>query len=294
MTKQRGIGTYLAQGWAANATVTYLLLLGFILLKGSRNDLAEVVIFAPIYFSIMGVPGGAVGMLIWIVEEVTGRKINVLYRGAGAIVLPALLAMAAAALAGFPQNVVLALMWIASPLVVLVLPAALLSGSRLNPLGFIVMNLSRDLPRYGWSRALSIIVVPLMRLAAALGTLESLLYLATLRSPDLGSWNVAEKQFVGAVFAVVYFAITLIVSLCLPEKVMVVVAGIVLNAPIVTFAVMVQQQGSFNYQSFAIIGWILISLWILFILSQWVRSETRRIIPVTMFEIRIRHAFNYW
>jgi hypothetical protein len=294
MTKQRGIGTYLAQGWTANATVTYLLLLGFILLKGSRNDLAEVVIFAPIYFSIMGVPGGAVGMLIWIVEEVTGRKINVLYRGAGAIVLPALLAMAAAALAGFPQNVVLALMWIASPLVVLVLPAALLSGSRLNPLGFIVMNLSRDLPRYGWSRALSIIVVPLMRLAAALGTLESLLYLATLRSLDLGSWNVAEKHFVGAVFAVVYFAITLIVSLCLPEKVMVLVAGIVLNAPIVTFAVMVQRQGSFNYQSFAIIGWILISLWILFILSQWVGSETRRIIPVTMFEIRIRHAFNYW
>ena len=133
----------------------------------------------------------------------------------------------------------------------------------------------------------------MLRLTSALGILESLLYLATLRSPDLAGWNTAENEFVGAVVAIVYFWITLIVSLWPPERIVVLVIGVILNAPIVAFAIGAQRQSSFNYQSLAIVGWVLVSLWTLFTVS---RSEhgARRILPVTMLEIRVRHAFDYW
>ena len=292
MTKQQGIGTYLAQGWSANASLTYLLLLGFVLMSPDRDDWAVLLVVVPIYSSISGIFGGAVGVLIWIVECLPRRKINILYRTAGAILFPVLLTTTVAALAGFLENVI-ALLWISVSMVVVVLPPALLSGSRCNPLRFILMNLRRDVPKIGWPRALSIVVLPLLRLTSALGILESLLYLATLRSPDLAGWNTAENEFLGAVVAIVYFWITLIVSLCPPERIVVLVIGVILNAPIVAFAIGAQRQSSFNYQSLAIVGWGLVSLWTLFTVS---RSEhaARRILPVTMLEIRVRHAFDYW
>jgi len=292
MTKRQGIGTYLAQGWAAKSSLTYILLLGYVLLNPDRNDWPALFVVAPIYSSIIGIFGAAVGLLIWIVECLSGRKINILYRAAGAILFSVLLTTTFATLAGFLENAI-ALLWVSGLIVVVVLPPALLSGSRFNPLKFVLMNLGRDVPKFGWPRALSLFVLPLLRLTSALGILESLLYLATLRSPDLAGWNTGENEFVGAVVAVVYFWITLIVSLCVPERIIVLIIGVILNAPIVTFAILAQRQSSVDYQALAIVGWVLVALWTLFTLS---RSEhsARRILPVTMLEIRVRNAFDYW
>jgi hypothetical protein len=289
MTKQQGIGTYLAQGWSANAILNYLLMLGVMLFNPGRDDWAGLLIVIPIYFSMMGVVGGAVGMLIWIIECVTGRRTSLLYRGAGAILFPVLLSTILAATMSMDW---VWWLWFTTPLVALVLPPALLAGSPLNPLRFVVMGLGHDLPKYGWSRALSIVVLPLLRLTSALGILESLLYLTTLRSREVLGWNTADIAFAGAVFAVVYFWVTLIVSLVLPEKLIVVLTGIILNVPIAWFALGVQRQSNFDYQLLIAVC-VLVPLWTLFIVSQCVRSETR-LVPVTMLEIRLRHAFNYW
>ena len=292
MTKQQGIGTYLAQGWAANATLTFLLLLGFALFTESRDGWPVFLIVMPIYCSITGTMGAVVGALIWIVEFATDRRINILCRGAAAILVPLLLITTVAALAGFLREV-RELLWGTISFVSLVLPAALLSGSRLNPLRLFVMDLSTKLTKFRWARALSIIAVPLLRFVSVLGLLESLLYLAC-QHPDLNVWDLADKEFAGAVIAVLYFAITLIVSLCLPPKTLVLAIGVLANMPVVALAVAAQQQTGMDYQSFAIVGWIFVSLWTLFVASQIIRPETRRIIPVTMLEIRIRHAINYW
>jgi hypothetical protein len=291
MTKPPGIGTYLAQGWAANAGLTYILLLGFVLLNPDRDDWPVFLVAVPIYSSLSGIFGAAVGVLIWMAGLLSGRKINVFYRAGGAILFPLLLTATVAALAGFLDNVI-GWLWISVPLVVLVLPPALLSGSRYNPLKFALMNLDRDVPKIGWPRAMSIIILPLLRLISALGILESLLYLATLRSPDVAGWNTAENQFVGAVVAVVYFWTTLIVSLFPPERIIVLIIGVILNAPIVAFSLWAQRQSSFDYRSLAIVGWVLVSLWTLFTVSRCEGSA--RIFPVTMVEIRVRHAFDYW
>lgn len=290
-TNEVGLGRYLAQGWAANAIFTYLLLLTVCLLSPSRDDWGALLVVAPIYCSIIGAIGMAVAAMIWFSSVFTRKgRINILYRAAAAILIPFLLTTTILALFGVLREPIVLLF--AIPPVLLVLPAALLSGSRVNPLRFVVMDLRRDLPKYGWSRALSIVIVPLLRFTSALGILETLLYLALLRSSALGAWDVAEKEFAGAIVAVVYFAVTFSVSLCLPQRNIITPVGILANAPVAMYALMA--PASFDYQFIAFIGWILVGLWTLLIASRFRRSETRRLIPVTMLEIRMRHAFNYW
>lgn len=292
MTKQKGIGTYLAQGWAANAILSYLLLVGIALFSANTGDWAELLIVMPIYVSIMGTFGAAVGLFIWLVESVSGRKINILFRGTAAILLPVLLTTTIAALSGFLDDVIV-LLWVTTPLVILALPPALLSGSRLNPLKIIVMDLAESLPRFGWARALSIMAIPLLRFASLLGMLEALLFLACQR-PDLSAWNLIEKEFAGAVIAFVYFAITLTAALCLPHRFITLGIGIVANAPVAAFVRTVPMRSNGDYEVLAVAGWVFVLLWAVCIVSQLLPPESRRLIPVTLLEIRVRHALNYW
>ena len=291
MTHERQIGRYLAQGWGANAVATYLLWLGLFLVVGDDGWGVAVLIAVPFSCFIVGLFGLATGAGLWILEYVTDRKLKFWVRALAGIFLPCAFAVLVALLCGFLPELI-GVLGVTIMFAILILPAALLSGSRVNPLNFVVMDLHQNLPKFGWARALSIIAVPLLRALSAVAVLEALIYLACRRSVLLGSWDVADKQFSGGIIAVVYFAITLIVSLCLPDKVVVVACGLVANAPIVAFAL--SRHPSFVSQFFAVVGWIFVLLWTLFLVSQLLRSETRRLIPLTMLEIRIRHALNYW
>jgi hypothetical protein len=292
MMKQQGIGTYLAQGWAANALLAYLLLVWIALFSASPGDSWVFLIAMPIYASIVGTLGGAVGLFVWLFESLRGRKTTILFRGMTAILLPLGLPAIIVAVSGSWPDLIVVL-WVTTPIVVLVLPPALLSGSPLNPLKIIVMDLAESLPKYGWARALSLIAVPLLRIAGLLAVLEALLFLSCQR-PDLSGWNQMEKEFAGAVIAVVYFAITLTVSLCLPKKPLVLAIGILANAPVAALAAAAHQRGGTAYLLLAVGGWVFVSLWTLFVLRQLLRSETRRVMPVTFLEVRIRQALNYW
>ncbi|HEX6187148.1 MAG TPA: hypothetical protein VFZ40_03620 [Pyrinomonadaceae bacterium] len=292
MTKQQGIGTYLAQGWAANAMLTYLLLFVLALLFAEPGEWAGLLTAMPIYVSTIGTLGAAVGLFIWLAESVCGRKINILFRGTAAILLPVLLTTTIAALCGFLHDVIV-LLWLTTPLIVLALPPAVLSGSRLNPLKIIVMDLGESLPKYGWTRALSIIAVPLLRFASLLGMLEALLFLACQR-PDFSAWNLIEKEFVGALVAFVCFAITLTAALCLPHKLITLGIGLITNVPVAGFVLMAPLRTNSDYEILAVGGWIFVLLWGVFIVSQLLPPASRRLIPVTMCEIRVRLALNYW
>lgn len=292
MTNQRQIGRYLAQGLGANAIASYLLLLSLFLSAGDEGSVGVVVLIAlPAYWIVAGLFGLATAAGLWVFEYVIDLKLNFWFRALFGIVLPFALATFIAFLGGFLSEP-LGVLGITMPLAILILPAALISGSRVNPLRFMVTDL--QLPRYGWGRALSILSVPLLRLSSAIGLLEALIWLACLRSVLLGGWDVLGNEFLGAVIAVVYFAVTLIVSLCLPDKIIVVACAVVANAPLVAFAFAAQHRTSFDPLFFCVVSWLFVSLWTLFLVSQLMRSETRRIIPITMLEIRVRHALNYW
>ena len=291
MKNQGRIGRYLAQGLGANAIASYLILISLLLWSGDGQGAGFTILFAlPIYWFVAGLFGLATAAGLWVFEYAIDSKFNFWFRALFGILLPLALAAAIGWLGGFlfePAG----LLGVAMFFAILIFPAALLSGSRVNPLKFIIVDL--QLPESG-ARALSIIGVPLLRLSSVVALLEALIWLACLRSVALGGWRVLDNEFLGAVIAVVYFAITLIVSLCLPDKIIIMACAVVANAPVIAFEFAAQERTSLDSLFFAVVSWLFVSLWILFLIGQFMRSANRRFLPVTMLEIRIRHAFNYW
>lgn len=290
---ERRIGRYLAQGWSANAVVLYLLLISVFLFVENPGADVMVLIALVLWWLIGGLFGLVTAFVVWVFEYALDRRLNFWFRALIGILSPFGLAVSIGWLYGFLSEP-LVILSVAMPFAILILPAALLSGSRVNPLGFVVMDLRREFPKKGWARTLSFIGVPLLRLSSAVGLLGAFLYLAGSRPPELGSWATTDTRFSGSIVAVLYFALTLVVSLCLPDKIIVVVAALVANTPVVFFLSSTQWQANSDVRFLAVIGWIFVSLWLLFFVSQLVRVETRRFIPVTMLEIRIRHALNCW
>src|SRR5688572_5301859 len=155
MTKHRGIGSYLAQGWAANAFLTYLLILGW-MLYWPEGDVTEVLLIAvPFYCFFTGAVGAAVAAVIWSFEFALQRRLNVICRGSVGILLPITLTAAIAGLGGFLQETQ-PLIWVAGLIAGLVLFPVLLAGVPFNPLRLIVMDLQDDLPSEGWVRAVTL------------------------------------------------------------------------------------------------------------------------------------------
>lgn len=290
MANSRNFGRYLAQGFGANAIVIYLSLV--VVLLWSGGGLWQLMLFVtPIYCFIAGLFGAATAVALWVIEAVIHRKLNIWLRGLLGILFPSAIGIAIAFICGF--NDVLGVLSLTTPFVILILPAALLSGSRLNPLGFIAMDLRRDLPNHGWTRALSIVAVPLMRFVSLVGVGEALLCLACQPLPEPQTWASSGKVYAATIIAVVYFAITLTVSLCLPHKVLVTAIEVFINIPIVMFA-LTAQGGDISDHFLAVVGWVLIVSSAVFLFSQFMRANHRRIVPVTLLEIRLRHALNYW
>lgn len=299
MTNRRGIGTYLTQGWAANAAVLYLWILGWVLFRPEPDFRPEteililMAVWVPIGCFIIGSIGAVVAAGIWFLEFATGRRFNVIVRALGAILLPALPIMSVVMLGGFRPDTS-DLLWISLPTISLMLPSSLLAGVRFNPLSFLMLDLQRDVPAYGWGRALTLLSVPLMRVVSVIGILAALLWLACLDLPNLVAWELGSKHFVGVIIAAIYFAISLIVALWLPQKIAALGIGIFMNVPLAALAVYARSNPAWDFQLVGVLSWLPIFVWAVFLISQLFRKETRRLLPVTMFEIRIRHALNYW
>lgn len=292
MTTRRGIGTYVAQGWAANALLTYLLCLGWALYRPAVDEAELMLIALPIYGFFIGSVGAVVGAVVWIFEFALQRRMNVVCRGLVGVLLPITLTAVLAALGGFLHETE-TLLWVIGMLAFLVLFPVVLAGTRFNPLSVIVMDLQHNLPDYGRVRAITLTTVPMLRILSVFGLLEAFLFLAYQRSPELGAWDFTARHFLGAIAAVIYFAITLIVALCRPKRIVALTAGIITNLPIAAFAFTALQNLTWNNRVLSFICGSLIISWGLFLLSE-ANAKTRRLFPVTMFEIRVRHALNYW
>src|SRR5688500_17823076 len=101
MTKHKGIGTYLAQGWGANAIAIYLVLLSLVLFAGNDGAEVTVPIALPIYWFIAGLFGLATAAGLWVFEYVIDRKLNFWFRALIGILFPLALAALIGWLFGF-------------------------------------------------------------------------------------------------------------------------------------------------------------------------------------------------
>jgi hypothetical protein len=291
---KRGIGTYLAQGATANAVVTYLLLLGLSLDRPSEADLVMLIV-APIYSVIGGIPGAVVGSLFWLAEVVMGRRLGIFARAATAMALPTLIVIIVSLAFGLTAGF-LPIMLAAVPILTITLPAALLSGSRFNPLRSVVVGLE---PVSGFGNKFSFPFAMFLRFASVLGMAEVMIFIA-----QLPPWAVREFTFGGNGFGEViaiffYFCVTGLVSFALPRSWSFTLSvAVFINLPLAIWAAQPERYLTVGSRAVAILFWILIGLWVAFVLGRFAeaadRGHTFRRVPVTFFEIRIRHALNWW
>lgn len=122
-----GIGTYLAQGAAGNVIATFLLFLVLWLIS-TEHYAVTTLIFLSIYLLIVGFVGAVVGGLLWILVFLLGRRLGILARASIGVfvsfLIPAFLILA------LESEFLLDWFYASIPLLFLLLPAALMSGSR--------------------------------------------------------------------------------------------------------------------------------------------------------------------
>lgn len=295
----RGIGTYAAQGAAANSIAIYLALLSLVLYHPTGDDIFVILVIFPFYLVFTSIKGAIVGALFWLATFLIGeRKIRFLTRVIVGILLPILIAFLLALI--FTSEVeVFDLAYASIWLLLIVLPAALMSGSRFNPLRSVVFGLDDRAFVRDFGNLFSFPPALLLRVGSLLGLMESMLWLASLPSSALANWGMSDEQFLHAMAAVMYFGVTALVSYGLPRKFVVLIAALLANLPLGVWAIDSQRYLTATSQFFAYAAWVFISLWALFVVGRMLGAETAgprrlRILPITMMEIRMRHALNYW
>ena len=293
--QRRGIGTYLAQGASANAAIVYVLMLGCSLNAPSGPDMV-MLIAVPVYVLIGAVPGAVVGSLFWLAEVVIGRRLGIVVRAATAIVLPTLIVIIVS-LAFDLTTSFLPIILAAVAILTITLPAALLSGSRFNPLRRVVLGLESI---SGFGDKVFFPFGVFLRFASVLGMAEVIIFLTTLPARSLWQFTFGGDGFGEAIVVFFYFAMTGAVSFGLSQKLRVTLAAAVfLNVPAAIWAAQPERYLAVGSKVTAISIWILIGLWIPFVAGRVLTTEAGRrrsfrIMPVTLFEIRIRHALNKW
>jgi hypothetical protein len=142
-----GAETYLVQGAAANAMAISLILLGVILYERQAENVVTIMVILPIYIVFIvfvGIPGGIVGLGFWLAGFVLKRKLCLLTRAGVGIVAPILISLLLN-LAFNPDPDWVDLLWPVIPLLIVILPASLMSGSRCEPIRAVLLGL-RILP----------------------------------------------------------------------------------------------------------------------------------------------------
>jgi hypothetical protein len=296
--RKPGAGTYLAQGAAANAIVVALILLGILLYHPMPAMVVVVMVILPIYLVLVGILGGIVGLGFWFVGFLFRRKLGLLTRAAVGIVVPLLITLLPSLAFSTDLNWPDLLIPLITLLIV-ILPAALMSGSRFNPMRSLVLGLEPAPPLHDFGRAFSFFPAVVLRFGSTLGLLEAMVYLANSRADTLPDPSLRGDGFPEGIMAVFYFGVTAIVSFGLPRKHFVVLAALLSNVPVVMWVADPPGVLSFGAAYVPSVIGTFVGCWCLFVLGRLLAVESThpralRILPVTFLEIRIRHALNQW
>jgi hypothetical protein len=301
MNKPR-FGTFLAQGAAGNAIVIYLSLIAVVFYYPNGYNFF-LMFLLPIYLIGMGIVGAVIGAVVWLAGRLHKRRLGVIARDGIGIVFPALLV----AILTFRQGSIVdrqQLMIVIGSGWLVALPAALIAGSRFSPLRRIVFGSSRESARRDFGSGFSFPAALLLRFGSVFGLMESLLYLACLASSVRVGWGITYdgETFVATGLAVVYFAVSTFVSCASPRKRLLLATSVLINAPLAIWTLDPHRVTDGVKEAAAIIAWIFISLWVLFVGGRMISPDLKdprrprrpRILPLTLCEIQIRQALNRW
>lgn len=299
--EKKSFGTFLAQGAAGNAIATYVVLFGLVFYAPMSS--VFVVVVLPLYLFVAGIIGALIGGFVWLAGWLFDRQPNMMTRVVIGIVLPTSIVIVFCLVYGLVVDSMLVLGSISACLAYS-LPATLVAGSKFNPLRTIVFGSSQSNSNHDFASGFSFPPALMLRVGSLLGLLASVLYLACLVSGGTPGWGIRadDEAFMATTVVILYFLATAMVSFTSPRKFLAAVTGVFVNAPLVIWALDPDRYASVGTGFLAFVVWVFMYVWVLLIvgrmLSSSVKTEQRghgtRILPLTLWEIQIRHALNRW
>jgi hypothetical protein len=263
------------------------------LYRPQTDDVFTIMMTLPLYLLFGGIPGAIVGAVLWLAGDLRNRKLGFVTRALIGIIAPIVMTLllgSAIDLEGPDLFIPLATFGFA------ILPASLMSGSRFNPIRTLVLGLEQAPPLHDFGRAFSFFPALLLRFGSTLGLLEMMVYFVNSSGaqPDR-----QLRSFPEAIIAFSYFCVTAIVSIGLPRKQIVLIAGLLSNTPILVWVSDPPPVLSAGAEYLTALVGIFVGSWFLFALGRLLAVELTnprafRTLPVTFLEIRVRHALNWW
>ena len=299
--EKKTFGTFLAQGAAGNAIATYVVLIGLVFYAPGMSSVI-VVVLLPFYLLAAGIIGVPLGGFVWLAGRLFDRRLTILPRAAIGIVLPTLIVIVVSLAYGVMVDWKLLLGSISASLAYS-LPATLVAGSRFHPLRTIVFGLPHPTTGRDFVSGFSFLPALMLRVGSLFGLLASALYMACLVAGVPG-WGIRAdfEAFLATSVAILYFAVTALVSFTSQRKFVVAATAGLANLPLLIWALDRNRYMNVETGFLAFVVWVFIYLWVLFVAGRMISSQEKiieryqrtRILPLTLWEIQIRHALNRW
>jgi len=297
---EKNFVAFLGQGIAGYVIATYVIAIGVMFYSPGSGNLFLVMLL-PVQIVVAGIVGPITGAAVWLVAWLLKRRLNILARAAVGIVLATF----------FPAAIVLHEGWEWEVLAVmfgwgllLSLPSALMAGSRFHPLRRMILGWSPTKALDDFGSGFAFFPGLLLRILGWFGLMASLLFLAWVVSSRM-PWSDAsfdESYFLIGIVATLYFAASILGSLTSsPQKLLVLASALIVNVPPVILLINPPHYFDGDRAVFLAVMPVFWVLWTLMVFGRLISSDKnpgehrhRRLFPLTIWEIEIRHALGRW
>jgi hypothetical protein len=253
----------------------------------------------PVQLFLAAIWGGVIGAIVWLIGKRIKRELKLFERAAVGITIATVL------IGGLCLWQMSIGEWRAMGMLIVMgilfhTPAALMSGSSFHPLRRIVFGSSGPRAATDFGSRFALLPAFLLRVGSVFGLMESLVFFDyLLTNKTLG--REGYSLVVVTDLTCFYFAGSALLSLSGVKKFQLVTLALIVNASPLFLLTNPQQYMDGNLQALAVVADVFLLLWILTVFGRLISSENnheeqrhRRLFPLTMWEIEIRHALGRW
>lgn len=256
----------------------------------------------PVQLFFTAIWGGVVGAIVWLVGRQIKRELKTLERAAVGITIAIVL------IAGvFLWQMSLA-EWGAMGMLIGIgilfhTTAALMSGSRFHPLRRVVFGSTGPKAATDFGARVALLPAFLLRVGSVFGLMESLIVLSYFLASNTPRSEGDHEGYYLIVTSLTcfYFAGSALVSLSGVKRLQLVTLALLVNAPPLILLTNPRYYMETNLKALAVMAGAFLLLWILMVFGRLISSANktaerrhRRLFPLTMWEIEIRHALGQW